>query len=251
MTKRVVELKFQKGLLDSEVVRVGYQMAGVAFKVIFGYEPRDDVELLLSEAWDAAACKTTEESDTFYHECLLVTEEVAKWHEEKNGQRVRRVIHAGTIAKQLGLKSFCEVGCGIGTDGIALMRLGFDCTFLAEVNRHSLLMAKRCAELGCVAPRFVDLMSYTKENATRVYGHADWLYSSDVFEHIFDLEGWLDGWIQGFKAVIVYAPFGKSERNHTHTEYGKDEFNSFMATQGFDKIKIRGLGVPPMVYSRG
>lgn len=236
--------------LDGRSVQMAYKIAATAFEVMFGYCPRDDIEDRLSKEWDEAKCKTDSEFDDFYRDSLLMTEEGAKWHSEKRGQRYRRAFHAGTIAKQLGFNSFAEVGAGIGTDGIALAKMGFDNAYLAEINRYSLRMIERCADVAGVSIRKVDLSMYTKEQAQEVYGPVDWLFSSDVFEHIRDLECWLDPWIRGFKCVIVYAPFGTSEKNHAHTSYSKVQFNKFMDRQGFDKAKIRGLAIPPMVYLR-
>jgi len=245
----MTEVQFQKDLLDPELIRYLYLNTGVAFKILFGYSPRPDAEAQLSAEWDIFAPKTDDEYRIFYRDSLLVAEEVAAWHQERNGQRLRRVIHAGTIARQLGMNRFCEVGAGIGTDGVALAKLGFDCAFLAEINRSSLRMIEKMASLAMVQNvRVVDLFKQSKEVAIRWMRPVDWLYSSDVFEHIRDLESWLDRWIQNFRLVIVYAPFGKSEKNHAHTEYSRAEFNRFMLSQGFEKARVRGLGIPPMVY---
>ena len=227
-----------------------YQIAATAFKLMFGYEPRADIERLLSEEWDVARCETDAEFNEFYRESLLMTEEGAKWHAEKRGQRMRRAIHAGTIARQLGFDSFAEVGAGIGTDAITLAKMGFQNAYVAEINRYSLKMMARCADVASANLTIVDLSRYTKEMAHDVYGPVDWLFSSDVFEHIRDLEGWLDPWIRGFKCVIVYAPFGTSDKNHAHTSYSKIQFNKFMDRQGFDKVRVHGFGIPPMVYTR-
>ncbi len=239
-----------KAMFDPESIRMPYQIAATAFKLIFGYAPREAIEELLSAEWDAANCKTDEEFDAFYRDSLLMTEEGAKWHSEKRGQRLRRVIHAGTIAKLLRLDTFAEVGAGIGTDGVSLAKLGFKNAYLAEINKNSLAMIDRVADVAGVTVNAVDLSKYTKEQCNDYYPGADWLYSSDVFEHIRDLECWLDGWIDNFKGVIVYAPFGASDTNHAHTSYSKAQFNAFMDKQGFDKVKVRGLGIPPMVYLR-
>ena len=240
-----------KELLDPEAVRSIYQVTAFAYKALFGQVPRHDIEQRLSDAWDRHNCESAEDYDRFYCHNQLVTEEVAVWHQERRGQRVRRVIHSGNIANQLGMKSFCEVGAGIGTDGIALTKLGFECKYLAEINRHSLKMIERLANFALSEPiTIVDLGKTVKEHAQRHFGPVDWLYSSDVFEHIFDLERWLDPWIRSFKLVTVYAPFGKSDKNHAHTDYSKVQFNRFMDAQGFDKLRIRGLGIPPMVYRR-
>jgi hypothetical protein len=244
------EVQFEKGLLDPESIRYLYLNTGVAFNILFGYQPRKVSELLLSDEWDVCKPKSEDDYDLFYTDSLLVTEEVAAWHQERNGQRLRRVIHAGTIALQLGANRFCEVGAGIGTDGVALARLGFDCAYLAEINQNSLLMMEKMRDLAMVELTIVNLSYTTKELSHRHFGPVDWLYSSDVFEHIHDLEQWLDGWIENFRVVIVYAPFGKSEKNHAHTKYTKPEFNKFMTGQGFEKVKVRGLGIPPMVYRR-
>jgi len=149
------------------------------------------------------------------------------------------------------MKSFCEVGAGIGTDGVALARLGFDCAFLAEINQPCLAMIEKMAALAML-PKLVvlDLAKVKNRDVSTCFGKLDWLYSSDVFEHILDLESWLDSWIRKFRLVIVYAPFGKSEKNHAHTAYTKQQFNRFMAAQGFEKMKVLGLGIPPMVYRR-
>jgi len=218
--------------------------------VMFHYSPRDNIEALLSEEWDKARCETDAEFDEFYRESLLMTEEGAKWHSEKRGQRYRRAFHAGAIAKQLGFDSFAEVGAGIGTDGIALTSMGFRNAYLAEINRYSLKMMERCADVAIADIRIVDLTQYTKEMAQEVFGPVDWLFSSDVFEHIRDLECWLDPWVQSFKCLIVYAPFGTSDKNHAHTAYSRVQFNNFMDRQGFDKVRVLGLAIPPMVYTR-
>lgn len=246
-----MQVHFDKGLLDPEKIRYLYLNTGVAFKMLFGRPPRPDAEKLLSDEWDREKPKTEFAFDHFYRNRLVVAEEVAEWHQQRNGQRLRRVIHAGTIAKQLGMDRFCEVGAGIGTDGVALAKLGFDCAFLGEINRHSLVMIRRIAALAMIPDlRIADLFTHTKESATKACAPIDWLYSSDVFEHIHDLEKWLDGWIATFRLVIVYAPFGKSKKNHAHTDYTKRQFNSFMAGQGFEKVKVSGLAIPPMVYWR-
>jgi len=245
----MTEIRFQPGLLDPESIRPIYTSTGIAFRALFGYAPRDNVEQLLSEAWDQFGAEHGDEYNDFYRDEILVAEEVALWHQEKHGQRLRRVIHAGTIAKEMGLNSFCEVGAGIGTDGVALTKLGFDCRYLAEINQYSLKMILRLSHFALPSPPMIcDLSKTTKEHCQRHFGPVDWLYSSDVFEHIHSLECWLRDWVQEFKAVIVYAPFGTSEKNHAHTSYSKKQFNDFMQTQGFDKIKVRGLGIPPMVY---
>lgn len=252
----LMELQYSEGLtgnelLDPEAVRGIYQVTAFAFKALFGVVPRHNVEQLLSDAWDAADCESAEDYDRFYCHNRLVAEEVAVWHQKQGGQRVRRVIHSGNIARQLGMKSFCEVGAGIGTDGIALAKLGFQCKYLAEINRHSLEMIRRLANFALSEPiTIVDLAKTTKELSHPHFAPVDWLYSSDVFEHILDLEDWLDPWIRSFKLVTVYAPFGKSEKNHAHTDYSKAQFNKFMDLQGFDKLRIRGLAIPPMVYRR-
>jgi hypothetical protein len=244
-------IHYDKWLINGESVRPIYLCTGIAFRALFGYLPRQDIETLLSEAWDKAGCETQDDFDKFYRHNLLVTEEVALWHQLRNGERLRRVIHAGTIAKQMNLNSFAEVGAGIGTDGVALARLGFKCKYLAEINSHSLSMIFRLANFALPKPpTVVDLGMTTKELAHPHFAPVDWLYSSDVFEHIRNLEDWLDPWIRHFKAVILYAPFGKSEKNHAHTGYTKKQFNCFMDAQGFEKIKVRGLGIPPMVYRR-
>lgn len=245
------EIRFKPGLLEAEAIRPIYQVTAIAFKALFGYAPRENIEELLSAEWDRVAPKRSETFDAFYRDCLLVTEEVALWHQEKHGQRLRRVIHAGTIAKQLSCKTFCEVGAGIGTDGIALVKLGFECRYLAEINQHSCKMILRLAHFSLPSPVTIcDLGHTTKEFCQRHFGSADWLYSSDVFEHIYDLEKWLGDWITNFKVVTVYAPFGKSDKNHAHTDYTKKQFNAFMAKKGFEKLRVRGLGIPPMVYRR-
>lgn len=244
------EVTYDKTILQGDSVRMFYTLASTAFRILFGYSPRENIEELLSAAWDKADCKTAEEFDEFYRTSLLMTEEGAVWHAEKRGQRMRRVIHAGTIALQLGFKSFGEVGAGIGTDGVALAKLGFENKYLAEINEHSLRMIDRLADVAGVRVNPVDLAKYSKEDCNDFFGTPDWLYSSDVFEHIHDLEYWLSGWVDRFKCVIVYAPFGTSDKNHAHTDYSKAEFNEFMDQQGFDKVKIHGLGIPPMVYLR-
>ena len=244
-------IHYQGGTFDGESIRPIYLATGIAFRALFGYLPRQDIEALLSEAWDEAGCDTQEDFDKFYRHNLLVTEEVALWHQLRNGERLRRVINAGTIAKQLNLNSFAEVGAGIGTDGVALARLGFKCKYLAEINSHSLSMIYRLANFALPKPlTVVELGMTTKELAHPRFAPVDWLYSSDVFEHIRNLEDWLDTWIQCFRAVIVYAPFGKSDKNHAHTDYTKDQFNHFMDSQGFEKIRVQGLAIPPMVYRR-
>lgn len=246
-----MELRFEKGLFNPEMIRYLYMNTGVAYKILFDYRPRDNAEALLNAEWDRASPKTEAEFSAFYRDSLFVAEELAVWHEKRNGERLRRVIHAGTIAKQLGMNRFCEVGAGIGTDGVALARLGFECAFLGEVNTNSLLMIEKMAALAMLTKfSIVDLNSMDKDYAVNYFQPIDWLYSSDVFEHIRDLEGWLDGWIYNFRLVIVYAPFGKSEKNHAHTAYTKQQFNRFMVAQGFEKVRVYGLGIPPMVYRR-
>lgn len=240
---------YEAGTLNGETVREIYTVTGIAFRALFGYSPRANAEQLLSQQWNEKAPDSACAIWRFYRNSRLVPEEVAYWHQEHNGQRLRRVIHAGTIAKQLGLDSFCEVGAGIGTDGVALVRLGFECKYLAELNKDCLRMIDRLANFAlCDDLTIVDLGQTVKEVAHHQFGPVDWLYSSDVFEHIHGLERWLDPWIQNFKAVIMYAPFGKSEKNASHTSYSKAQFNRFMVEQGFKKIKVRGLGIPPMVY---
>lgn len=241
-------VQYDPKLLDGESVRMCYTLASTAFRVLFGHAPREDAEELLSKAWKEADARTTAEADEFYRHELLMTEEGALWHSEKRGQRMRRAIHAGTIAAQLGFNSFAEVGAGIGTDGIALAKLGFENKYLAEINRHSLMMIDRVADVAGAKVNSVDLSKYSKEQCQDYYPGAHWLYSSDVFEHILDLEGWLDNWIDRFRCVIVYAPFGTSEKNAAHTDYSKAQFNAFMDAQGFEKVKVLGLGIPPMVY---
>lgn len=245
-----MELRFEKGMFNSEMIRYLYMNTGVAYKILFDCRPRGNAEALLNAEWDRATPKTEAEFSAFYRDSLFVAEELAVWHEKRNGERLRRVIHAGTIAKQLGMKRFCEVGAGIGTDGVALAKLGFDCAFLGEVNTKSLLMIEKMAALAMVKVTICDLSKTTKELCYGHFGPVDWLYSSDVFEHIRDLERWLTDWIQKFRLVIVYAPFGKSEKNHAHTAYTKNQFNRFMVEQRFEKVRVSGLGIPPMVYRR-
>lgn len=244
------EVQYEPDLLDGQSIRVIYTLAAVNFRMMFGHVPREGIESLLSTAWDRAECKTEMDFNRFYRNSLLMTEEGAKWHTENHGQRLRRVIHAGTIARQLGFNSFAEVGAGIGTDGVALAKLGFENKYLAEINQYSLKLMQRTADVAGVKITTFDLWQWSKEKAQEYHPGADWLFSSDVFEHIRDLESWLDGFVDQFKCVIVYAPFGISDKNHAHTSYTKLQFNQFMDAQGFEKVKVRGLGIPPMVYLR-
>jgi len=248
---RPAEVQYQAGSFDGERIRQFYTMTGVAFRSLFAYSPRENIEQILSAAWDATDPRTEAQYNDFYRDSMLVTEECVQWHQEKNGQRLRRVIHAATLAKELGVNSFCEVGAGIGTDGVALASLGFECKYLAEINHHSRRMITRMANFALHDPvTIVDLSATTKELAHRHFGPVDWLYSSDVFEHIYDLEDWLDPWIKSFKVVIVYAPFASNEVQHQHTDYKRSQFNNFMSKRGFTKLTVHGLGIPPMVYRR-
>lgn len=244
-------VQYHGGTFDGEAIRQFYTMTRVAFRSLFGYLPRENIEQLLSAAWDDAAPKTEAEYNAFYTQSILVTEEGTQWHQEKDGQRLRRVIHSATIAKELGVKTFCEVGAGIGTDGISLASLGFECKYLAEINRHSLRMITRMANFALHESIMTcDLSATTKELCQNHFGPVDWLYSSDVFEHIHDLEDWLNPWIKSFKVVTVYAPFASNEVQHQHTDYKRAQFNAFMREMGFTKLTVRGLGIPPMVYRR-
>ena len=82
---------YDKWLINGESIRPIYLATGVAFRALFGYLPRQDIETLLSEAWDKAGCETQDDFDKFYRHNLLVTEEVALWHQLRNGQRLRQI----------------------------------------------------------------------------------------------------------------------------------------------------------------
>jgi hypothetical protein len=144
----------------------------------------------------------------------------------------------------LECETFAEYGHGIGSDGVALAMQGLRPVWLCDANRKNRAivreMFKRLTEFS------PDIFSPFGENmAERV--KPDLLYSSDVFEHIFDLEGFLEPWIGGFRVVIVYAPFGSNDVQHQHTSYPAARFHRFMESMGYQKI-VFNLAVPPFVY---
>ena len=242
----VVKLKYPGSLVDRKALIKIYAETAKAHIKLFGKVCDQDAEKKLTQRWDNAAPKEKEDFERFYLDNDLMPQELINWYQRSNYQRINRAIYAGGIAKSLGFRTFCEFGCGPGADLTALACQGFTPLWACDINRQGLKIASEILKKFVNKPikLFNNLFEKVEDQVP-----ADFLYSSDTFEHIFDLESTLKPWIKNFKLVIVYAPFGSNKEQHQHTSYPADRFHSFMKNNGFVRI-VYNLGVPPFTYLR-
>lgn len=239
------KIKYPGNLIEKTALDVIYRGAGEVFDELYPLaEKVADAEAALTERWDAEKPRSRAEFEEFYRDSLLVPQELVQWHSRNGFRRSTRAMVSGSIARALGCDTFAEYGCGVGSDAVALTKQGLTPRWLCDINRHNRSITKRMFSrfTGFNPPVFDVLGSDMREQKK-----TDLLYSSDVFEHIHDLEGFLTPWVEGFKVVIIYAPFGSNSVQHQHTSYPARRFHRFMAGRGYQKI-VFNLAIPPFVY---
>ena len=230
--------------VDVEKIKKVYLDGINIFNDLYGYYPRIDVEEVLSKKWLERKPKTDDDFIQFYKDNILVAEELALWHNRRNGFRRTRAINAYKIAKDRGCKTFFEIGCGIGTDAIALTMMGLKPVFLADISKHCVEFTKK--QFKHYFPDMDVPIYHVDEMKLQ---DADMFFSSDVIEHLKEPEKFMDSIIDKFKLGIIYAPFGKNNIQPQHTSYPARKFHKYMEKKNFDKV-VYNLGVPPFVYVR-
>ena len=239
-----MKFKYPGNHLTQEAVAPIYSAARGIYQELCQEPIADDAEALLTRLWDEANPRTRAEFEAFYRRSPIVPQELFQWHEKGGGRRASRAMHAGSIARFLGVRTFCEYGGGVGSDSVALTKHGLKPIWVCDANELNIKIIRRMFEVhGERAPAVFNPLDEDMQGAPK----PDLLYSSDVFEHIHDLESFLAPWVKGFKVVIVYAPFGSNSVQHQHTRYPARSFHRFMAAMGYQKI-VFNLAIPPFVY---
>lgn len=240
----VMKLKYPGSIVDRSALIPIYDETSIAHKRLFGSLGDEDAERKLTKLWDQKKPQGKVGYEEFYYDNDLMPQELINWYQRSNYQRINRAIYAGGIARGLGLRTFAEFGCGPGADLAALSFQKFVPVWACDINTQGLSIARELSKkyIKGKVKIFNSIDERVEDQAA-----ADFLYSSDVFEHIYNLEEMLTPWIHKFRAVIVYAPFGSNKEQHQHTSYSAERFHSFMEKIGFNRV-VYNLGVPPYVY---
>lgn len=93
----------------------------------------------LAEEWNKLRPSTQEEVLRFYEKTPWYLYNLLIWH--ASGQRPRYGASAIAFLQELGCRTICDFGCGVGTDGLLFAKQGYD-VFFVDVNVHLLKFMK-------------------------------------------------------------------------------------------------------------
>ena len=237
--------KYNGALVPKKEIVEIFKSAQTIYEEKYGAS-NENAEIDITARWERDnPNKSKEEYEKFYESERDVAEELIHWHKRRGYFRANRPMTAASIAKDYGCKTFCEFGTGIGCDGVSIAYQGFTPIWGVDINKYCLEITEALYKKYGFSPIIKDSREMDFENMEPV----DMLYSSDVLEHLIDVEGTLDKWINKFRVVIVYAPFGINDVQKQHTDYPAKSLHKFMDRKGYEKVVYK-LGIPPFVYVR-
>ncbi|BCL79647.1 class I SAM-dependent methyltransferase [Ktedonobacteria bacterium brp13] len=137
----------------------------------------DSSQALLA-AWQQTQPQTLAEREAFFRHDSYYLYNLTIWHE--SGQRPPYVAAAEPILRQHHVSSICDFGCGIGTDGIQLMKQGFRVTFCEFDNASSRFLRWRLQQRQMNA-------LWIEPSEIRHLQAIDALWAIDVLDHLPDL----------------------------------------------------------------
>lgn len=202
--------------------------------------------LRLAEEWKKMDPKTPEETLAFYQEAENYVFDLAQWHlSEWTKRQTQNILE---FCRQKGLRRILDYGCGIGEEGIALAKSGFDVT-LADVLGNTFNFAKWRVQQKGLQVKFINVVNDAPLQETY-----DGIICLEVLEHLWELEVTVKHLHQHFASegfLLVTATFYHSDLHPMHLKknlkYQGEEFLQMMRNIRFESF---GRGYQPMIFQK-
>lgn len=182
--------------------------------------------------------KSEKEYNYFYKTCNDYIYENAYWN---NGLSCKRKIHAiKNIIDKYRFKNILEIGCGIGTDAIALKLANYNISVLKNDNYSFDFFEYRL--------KIRKLNLNIVKNINKQY---DCIMFFDVIEHVFDPYKFLTEITKYTKSVLFTQAFKVHDEISggfpQHFDYKLKDIQKHLESLKLIKQKIK-LAVPPFLY---
>lgn len=187
-----------------------------------------DSSWALANEWNDEARETKKQIDDFYRTTEHYVYNLFIW--EASGQRPDYVDMAAKHIGKLGLHRILDFGCGIGTDGLKFIELGYDVTFHDFEGPSRNFLQWRLNYRNQIA-------NFSSPDAIIRETEFDLIWAMDVIEHIKNPIEVLEPYLKLSKAFIFDTEHsGSSNGRHPfHFDHSQKEFVQFLKGLGFSK----------------
>lgn len=216
------------------------------YREFFGREISPDGAIKFAERW--RNCDPRNESEYIgAYANLDYSDELAFCHIKKKYPKINQTRKIIKILKNLPkVKSVADLGCGIGTDGLAFSSLGYN-VFCIEPNKELCEFIRfRAKKLGLS----LTLINGTEKDLPKV----DAVVFLEVIEHFFDPFDSLARIVSKDPRFLMFTEsFGHHDEEAggfpQHTDYSKLEVLRFLKKLHYRKIRVNGMWFPPQLWT--
>lgn len=181
----------------------------------------------LAEEWNRLRPSTQEEVLHFYENTPWYLYNLLIWH--ASGQRPRYAASGIALLPELGYRTICDFGCGVGTDGLLFAEQGYE-VFFVDVNVHLLKFVDfRLQKRGLHA------WVGTPDELLNTAQAWDVVWSMDVIEHLPDPVATLRPLLERGQAFIY-------DTEHSGPSGGRHPFHFDHSPQAL-AIQLASLGL--------
>lgn len=186
-----------------------------------------DSSWALAEEWTSRDPSNKAEIERFYQEVPHYVYNLAIW--EASGQRPPYVAQGLRYLEKYSVRYILDFGCGIGTDGLKLLKYGYQVIFYDFDNPSTQFLRWRLANRGSTAPVLHPPCTMATLPAFEVF------WAMDVLEHLPDPEQTLDPFLQTARVFIFdAADTGRAGGRHPfHLNSPDDYLGDLLTTYGF------------------
>jgi hypothetical protein len=196
------------------------------------FEPGRDGTLALADLWRSLDPVTPDEIAAFYRGADDYLYDLALFH--ASGERRDYASDLAEIASHYGCLSALDYGCGIGSDGLSLIRGGLDVVFMDYRGPLTDYLAWRL-ERRALAAR---LIHFVGEGSVP---EADLVFALDVFEHLPEPETMAEVLARRTRKVLVYNVLFRVDSDTICPMHLPD--HDPVATAHAIEDRLRGLGL--------
>lgn len=204
-----------------------------------GFKKYFDSSWAIADSWNEQNPVTDDEIANFYRNNDLYLYNLIIWHE--SGQRYRLRKEFKRLKDQFSLKTAIDYGCGVGTDTLELLDLGFEVTDI-DYSCPSIDFLKWRLKKRGLQTKFIDV------DEAKALPNADFFIAIDVLEHIPNPLKVVQSLIKTNNKIFAHiSQFNNSDsagqRHPLHFNFNEVKLNNLLRNHDYYPQKSENLTV--------